>query len=127
MSRGTNAEGSVPSDTVILFAIGGYAYSISPNPWQWLTSREAAEAMAEEVASWRDLYNIDGIDLDIEAGAGDRAEAGPNMVHFIRKLKSIYPDFIISQPTYGYPQVRMKSGIFHKILWLGCSRELCDQ
>ena len=28
--------------------------------------------MAEEVATWRELYNIDGIDLDIEAGAGDR-------------------------------------------------------
>ena len=28
--------------------------------------------MAEEVATWRDIYNIDGIDLDIEAGAGDR-------------------------------------------------------
>ena len=92
----------------MLFAIGGYAYSINPNPWQWLTTREAAEDMAQEVASWRDLYNIDGIDLDIEAGAGDRAEAGPNMVHFIRKIKSIYPDFIISQPTYGYPQVGSK-------------------
>ena len=28
--------------------------------------------MAEEVATWRELYNIDGIDLDIENGAGDR-------------------------------------------------------
>ena len=28
--------------------------------------------MAEEVATWLDIYNIDGIDLDIEAGAGDR-------------------------------------------------------
>jgi hypothetical protein len=27
------------------------------------------------------------------------------MVHFIRKLKSIHPDLVISQPTYGYPQV----------------------
>ena len=32
-------------------------------------------------------------------------EAGPNMLHFIRKLKSIHPDMIVSQPTYGYPQV----------------------
>ena len=57
------------------------------------------------MATWRDLYNIDGIDLDIEAGAGDRAEAGPNMVHFIRRLKSLQPEMIVSQPTYGYPQV----------------------
>ena len=27
------------------------------------------------------------------------------MLHFIRKLKSIHPDMIVSQPTYGYPQV----------------------
>ena len=58
-----------------------------------------------QVATWRSLYNIDGIDLDIEAGAGDRAEAGPNMVHFIRRLKSLQPEMIVSQPTYGYPQV----------------------
>ena len=71
-TRSTDAEGAVPSDTKILFAIGGYAYSLAPNPWAWLTSQEAAEAMAVEVATWRDLYNVDGIDLDIEAGAGDR-------------------------------------------------------
>ena len=27
-----------------------YAYSIKPNPWQWLTSRSRAEAMAERVS-----------------------------------------------------------------------------
>jgi len=32
-----------------MFAIGGYAYSIKPNPWSWLTSKEAAEKMAEKV------------------------------------------------------------------------------
>ena len=62
-----------------------------------------------QVATWRGLYNIDGIDLDIEAGAGDRAEAGPNMVHFIRRLKSLQPEMIVSQPTYGYPRVRQQN------------------
>ena len=62
-----------------------------------------------QVATWRGLYNVDGIDLDIEAGAGDRAEAGPNMVHFIRRLKSLQPEMIVSQPTYGYPQVRQEN------------------
>ena len=28
--------------------------------------------MAVNVAQWVDLYKIDGIDLDIEAGAGDK-------------------------------------------------------
>ena len=78
------------------------------------------------MAKWHDLYNVDvdGIDLDIEAGAGDQKvretkhytknykcvacciqEAGPNMLHFIRKLKSLVPEMIVSQPVYGYPQV----------------------
>ena len=55
-TRGTDVEGAVPKDTLILFAIGGYAYSQHPNPWQWLTSKEAAEAMAVEVATWPDRY-----------------------------------------------------------------------
>ena len=62
----------MPADTRIIFAIGGYSYSLAPNPWMWLTSRQLAEDMAVQVAQWRDLYNIDGIDLDIEAGAGDK-------------------------------------------------------
>merc|ERR1712123_210290 len=49
-TRGSGAPGSVPADTVIMFAIGGYAYSINPNPWKWLTSRAAAEEMAVKVA-----------------------------------------------------------------------------
>jgi len=105
-SRGTNADGAVPADTRIIFAIGGYAYSINPNPWDWLTSRAKAEAMAVKVAKWRDDYGIDGVDLDLEEGAGSQAAAGPNMVHFVRKLKSIHPDLLVSQPTYGYPQIQ---------------------
>jgi len=112
-SRGTGAEGSVPAYTRIIFAVGGYAYSLNPNPWEWLTSREAAEAMAEKVATWRDLYGIDGVDLDIEEGAGSRGEAGPNLVHFIRKLKSLLPGFLVTQPTYGYPQVQAEIDVIN--------------
>ena len=35
----------------------------------FLIFREAAESMAEKVATWRDLYGIDGVDLDIEVRA----------------------------------------------------------
>jgi len=104
-SRGTNAEGAVPANTMIIFAIGGIKYSTDYNPWSWLTSKQAAEAMAVEVATWPDKYGCDGIDLDIEEGAGNQPASGANMVHFVNKLRSIKPDIVIGQPTYGYPQV----------------------
>jgi len=112
-TRGTGVEGAVPRDTLIIFAIGGYQYSIYPNPWEWLTSREKAEDMAIQVARWRDDFGIDGIDLDIEEGAGSRKEAGPNLLHFIRKIKSIHPDLLVSQPTYGYPQVQAEIDVIN--------------
>merc|ERR1712066_219071 len=121
-SRGTNREGSVPADTMILFAIGGYAYSYDPNPWDWLTTKEKAERMAEEVATWKTDYDIDGIDLDIEAGAGDKDSAGPNMVHFIRKLKSLQPNMIVTQPTYGYPQVKAEIDVINASWRVGGER-----
>ena len=110
-SRGSDKPGSVPKDTVIMFAIGGYAYSIKPNPWHWLESKEAAEKMAEKVAKWPEIYGIDGIDLDLEEGAGAHKKAGVNMVHFIKKLRTLVPKIIISQPVYGYPQVNSFSGL----------------
>ena len=46
---------------MIIFAIGGIQYSTDYNPWHWLTSKEAAEAMAIEVATWPDKYVINVI------------------------------------------------------------------
>ena len=43
--------------------------------------------MAERVATWPQKYGIDGIDLDLEDGAGDTPKAGPNMIHFVKKLR----------------------------------------
>jgi len=112
-TRGTGVEGAIPSDTVILFAIGGYAYSSKIKPWHWLESREAAEAMAEKVATWPEKYGIDGIDLDLEDGAGDTPKAGPNMIHFVRKLRQLQPKMIIGQPTYGFPQVKAEIAVIN--------------
>ena len=117
-TRGSGAPGSVPANTVIMFAIGGYAYSIKPNPWHWLTSKAAAEEMAVRVAEWPELYGCDGIDLDLEEGAGAKPEAGPNMIHFIKKIREIrknagLPRMIISQPCYGYPQVQAESDVIN--------------
>ena len=113
-TRGSSEPGSVPQDTKVIFAIGGYEYSLHPNPWDWLTSKDKAEEMAEVVATWPDLYNCDGIDLDIESGAGDHKEAGPNMIHFLKKLRELQPDIIISQPTYGYPQVNAEDDVINE-------------
>jgi len=96
-----------------MFAIGGYAYSLKPNPWHWLTSKEAAEKMAEKVSTWPEKYGCDGIDLDLEEGAGAKKEAGPNMIHFIRRLKELSPNMIVSQPAYGYPQVQAESDVIN--------------
>lgn len=113
-TRGTGTVGAVPSTTMIVFSIGGYAYSIDTNPWPWLTSQSAAEAMAIEVAKWPSLYNCDGIDLDLEEGAGDQPDAGPNMVHFVRKLRQLVPNIYIGQPTYGYPKVPAENYIINQ-------------
>jgi len=112
-SKGHYKEGAVPADTLIIFAIGGYAYSLDPNPWDWLTSKEKAENMAEKVSEWKSQYGIDGIDLDLEEGAGSNAIAGPNMVHFIRHLRSLQPDFLITQPTYGFPQIQAEIDVIN--------------
>jgi len=59
-------------NNTIWIHLGGYVYSIKENPWNWLTSKDAAEAMAMKVAEWPEKYNCDGIDIDLEDGAGNR-------------------------------------------------------
>ena len=112
-TRGSGLPGSVPEDTLIMFVIGGFVYSLDPNPWQWLLSKEAAEKMAETVSEWPDKFGCDGVDLDIEDGAGEHPEAGANLVHFIRRLRQLRPDIIITQPTYGYPTVQAEIDVIN--------------
>ena len=117
-TRGTDLPGAVPRNTVIMFAIGGYSYSLKPNPWHWLTSKVAAAEMVVEVATWPEKYGCDGIDLDIETGAGDKAAAGPNMIFFIKRIRQIrkaagLPRMIVSQPCYGFPQVQAESDVIN--------------
>lgn len=61
--------------------------------------------MAAEVATWPSKYGCDGIDLDIETGAGDVPNSGVNMVFFLKKLRQLVPNIYIGQPVFGYPQV----------------------
>jgi hypothetical protein len=104
-TRGNGQNGSIASGTTILFSIGGESYSTSPNPWPFLASASAAKAMAAEVAKWPALHGCDGIDFDLETGAGDAAGAGENAVIFFTELRRLNPSVVITQPVFGYPQV----------------------
>ena len=53
------------------------------------------------------------LDFDIEEGAGDRAQAGPNFVHFVNKIRTIKPEMIIGQPTYGYPAIKAEMDVIN--------------
>ena len=53
-------------------------------------------------------------DFDIEEGAGGRAEAGPNFVHFVNKLRTIKPEIIIGQPTYGFPAIQAEIDVINE-------------
>jgi len=108
-TRGSGAAGSIPKDTVIIFSVGGYSYSLKPNPWPFLASLQAAVTMGQEVATWPSKYGCDGIDLDIESGAGDANGVGANLMTFIKTIKSLNPGMIITQPVFGYPQVAAES------------------
>ncbi len=82
--------------------------------------------MAERVAKWPEEYGCDGIDLDLEDGAGDTPKAGPNMIHFIRRLRELVPNMIISQPTYGFPQVKAEIHVINESWKNGQYQNLAD-
>lgn len=100
-----------PAGTKVIASVGGQAYSTQVDSWPWLATEEAAEKMAEEVVKWSDLYGIDGIDMDIEDGIGQRCSVGA--VAFIKKLNAIAPEFIVTQPTYGQPGVPAENAVIN--------------
>ena len=54
-------------------------------------------------------------------------EAGPNLVHFVRRLRSLRPGIIIGQPTYGYPQVQAEVDVINASWQVGgASNNLVD-
>ena len=59
--------------------------------------------MAEAVAQWPAKYGCDGIDLDIETGAGAAKGAGEALVAFVAKLKALAPEMVVTQPVFGSP------------------------
>eukprot|EP00755_Sulcionema_specki_P001402 Sspe_Gene.3258::Locus_1067_Transcript_1_1_Confidence_1.000_Length_1065::g.3258::m.3258 len=106
---GCRGEAGCPSkDAKVILSVGGYSYSMKA--WSWLASQEAAEAMAEKVAEWEKL-GVDGIDLDIEGTAGNSPGAAKYIVAFARKLKTLRPNFLVTQPVYGYPQIAAENSM----------------
>ena len=64
-------SGQISPSTKIIYSIGGYSYSQHTNAfYDKFGSYVNAIATAKDVASW----NCDGIDIDIENGAGNNAE-----------------------------------------------------
>lgn len=59
--------------------------------------------MAVEVAKWPEKIGCDGIDLDIETGAGSVKGAGANLVAFVAKLRNLAPKMVVTQPVFGSP------------------------
>ena len=118
-TRGTDAEGAVPEHTKLVVSVGGQEYSKKPNTWLFLTTPERARAMAAEVATWESKYGVDGIDIDLEWGAGNDAAVIQNVVVFIAELGALCPSFIITQPVYGEPQVLAESAVVNAAWPLG--------
>ena len=104
LSLNRDQQGCPTSQQKVIYSVGGYSYS--QKSWSWLATQSQAESMAATVATWQSKYNVDGIDLDIESPAGSTDTSGNNLVAFARKLKQLNPNFIITQPVYGYPQVQ---------------------
>jgi hypothetical protein len=48
-------------------------------------------------------WKCDGIDLDLEDPLGNDKNLAANLVVFAKELKRLRPDFIITQPVFGYP------------------------
>lgn len=92
----------------VIASIGGQAYSAKAGAdmWPWLQSKEAAEAMAVEVAKWPEQYGMDGVDIDIEDGVGSSEATGPMVMAFVAKLNAVAPKMIVTHPVYGYPGVK---------------------
>jgi len=100
-TRGKSEPGAIPNSTWIIFSIGGKAYS--ETNWVWLQSQEDAEAMAEKVAKWPQEYGCDGIDLDIEMGAGEAETAELYLPQFVARLHEVAPTMIVNVAVFGSP------------------------
>eukprot|EP00966_Prymnesium_polylepis_P147879 3416286-Prymnesium_polylepis.1 len=75
--------------------------------------------MAAEVVQWRTKYGIDGIDLDIEGN-----QPGAPALAFAQKCKELDPSFIVTQPVFGYPQVKEENFMTNHAFAVGAKKSV---
>lgn len=117
-------SGQIATGTKIIYSIGGYSYSMDTAGWKrWFGNSDSAKQLAAQVAHWK----CDGIDLDIEDGAGNDGDVASGIVVFAQELRRLRPTFIITQPVFGYPQVYSESLMtVHSWNAQGASQNLAD-
>eukprot|EP00756_Hemistasia_phaeocysticola_P018238 Hpha_TRINITY_DN15583_c1_g1::TRINITY_DN15583_c1_g1_i1::g.103972::m.103972 len=116
--------GCPTSSQKVLISVGGQAYS--NKKWSWLASDTAAEAMAEKVAASWPALGVDGIDLDVEGAAGSGSAASSALLAFAKKLRQLKPDFAVTQPVYGYPQIDAENNMVNHGWKNGTSLNVID-
>ena len=96
-------SGQFQAGTKIVYSIGGYSYSANVKAWKNTFSNP--KQLASEVAQWK----CDGIDIDIETGAGGDVAFSTNLLIFTKELRRLRNDMIITMAVFGYPQVFSQS------------------
>ena len=91
------------TDTIVLYAIGGQAYSDKANiPPTWMTDENEGEQMAANVLNNNNDYGsdyCDGIDLDLETPIMNKKL--PGLLSFIRYIRSKKPQWIVTCAVMG--------------------------
>lgn len=91
----SNRDNIFTKNTKLIYSFGGQKWS--QNNWDWLNTQQDAEKMAEQISNDPDYKNIDGIDFDLEPSVASQ----PGIIYFIRKLRFLNPNWIITQPVFG--------------------------
>ena len=124
LSQCRDSNGCPSSKIPVIYSIGGEAYSKTTKQWPWLLNETSAINMANEVATWNTKYNVDGIDLDLEGPVGNDETIANNIVVFANQIKKINPNFIVTQPVYGDPQIKSENNIVKAGFTNGNNNEL---
>ncbi len=79
-----------------MYSVGGSGYSERVDDWyRWFGTAKSARELASYVGN---PYNwpCDGIDIDLEQGAGEDHTISENLIVFVQELRRLRPNFIIT-------------------------------